>query len=102
MNLEQFKPSEPEQEGVLPLAEHNAIQKALIEEFGKTHGAKQNQRNELAMSWIGQFAGPFRELSGTEKGVRLIEEYRNAGDEQEKESALNNLQDALEELNQLN
>ncbi len=102
MNLEQFKPSEPSQEKTLPLSEHNAIQKALIEEFGMTHDSAESEKNESALNWIAQYAGAFRQWSESENSAHLLDAFHNAANEGEKRNALHEMQKELEPLRRPN
>lgn len=99
MNLERI---EPTRETNIPISENNKIQMALIEEFRSVHGIADAEKNACAMDWIARFAGLFRQLSNSEDGAHLIEAYTHAGDEKEKELALDEMQKALERLSQPN
>ncbi|KKR09533.1 MAG: hypothetical protein UT37_C0017G0004 [Parcubacteria group bacterium GW2011_GWA2_39_18] len=74
------------------------MQKRLIEEFCKIKGMNDaGHRNTCAMDWIAKYADNFDQLD-----KELIEKYKNAQNEQERASILDEIQKALEILDQKN
>ena len=85
-------------EGTLPFEERSKIQGALIEEFCRIKEIPDAAKRKIcALEWIEKYADNFDQLDKA-----LIEKYRQATDNDERNSALDEIQKALEMLNNLN
>lgn len=74
------------------------IQSKLIEEFCHIKEIEDaEKRNVCVGAWIQKYGDNFDQLDAT-----LVEQYKNAKDEIERESALDTIQKALEKLNEVN
>jgi len=74
------------------------IQKKLIEEFCHIKEIEDvEKRNVCVGTWIQKYGDNFDQLDTT-----LVEQYKNAKDDTERENALDAIQKALEKLNEIN
>lgn len=79
------------------------MHKALIEFCYRKYNIKDQDRNDYGMEWVETYADNFfKQFEQAVEGRVLIQKYEQAANDDERNSVLEEIQKALEELNKVN